>query len=91
MKAIFTHECDENYQKEVLYICAENEPPMKMNETALNNLPSELYTVKSNDKIPGNCKYPSGLTQAAQILLDIFPHHVQMSTNIWTFDRPCLY
>ena len=52
MKAIFTHECDENYQKEVLYICAENEPPMKMNEAALNNLPSELYTVKSNDKNP---------------------------------------
>ena len=39
MKARFTHECDENYQKEVLYICTENEPPMKMNEAVLNIYP----------------------------------------------------
>ena len=39
MKARFTRECDENYQKEVLYICTENEPPMKMNEAVLNIYP----------------------------------------------------
>ena len=45
---------------------AENETAMKINEAVLNNLPGELYIIKSNDKIPDNCKYPLPLTQGAQ-------------------------
>ena len=28
---------------------------MERNEAVLNDLPSELYTIESNDKIPDNC------------------------------------
>ena len=39
---------------------------MKMNEAILNDIPGELYTINANDEIPGNCKYPLALIQAAQ-------------------------
>ena len=39
---------------------------MKRNETVLNELPGELYTIEANDKTPDNCKYPLALIQAAQ-------------------------
>ena len=45
---------------------AENEPAMKKNEAALNNLPGEIYTIKANNKIPDNCKQPPALIQAPQ-------------------------
>ena len=37
---------------------AENEPTIGRNDAVLNNLPGELYTIKADDKIPDNCKYP---------------------------------
>ena len=54
-KAIFIRESDENHQKDTLHIYTENEPAMERNEAVLNDLPSELYTIESNDKIPDNC------------------------------------
>ena len=44
----------------------ENEPVMKRNEAVLNDLPGKLYTIKANDKIPDNCKYPLLIIQATQ-------------------------
>ena len=38
----------------------------KKNESVLNDLPGELYTIEPNNKIPNNCKYPLALIQAAQ-------------------------
>ena len=66
LKTTFIHESNENYPKDALHMYAENEPAMKINEAVLNNLPGKLYIIKSNDKIPDNCKYPLPLTQAAQ-------------------------
>ena len=56
LKAIFIHESDENYPKDVLHIYAENERAMKRNEAFLSDLLSVLYTIVVNDKIPQNCK-----------------------------------
>ena len=39
---------------------------MKRTEVVLIDLPGKLYTIEANDKIPGNCKYPLALIQAAQ-------------------------
>ena len=47
-------------------MCAENEPAMNRNEAVLNELPGELYTIETNDKIPDNCKYPLVLIKATQ-------------------------
>ena len=44
----------------------ENEPAMKRNQAVLNDLPGELYTIKANEKIPDNIKYPLVLIQAVQ-------------------------
>ena len=44
---------------------------MKMNAAVLNDLPSELYTIKANDKISDSFKYPLALIQAAQNLKQI--------------------
>ena len=49
-----------------MHMYAENEPAMKRTEAVLNELPGELYTIETNDKIPDNCKYPLVLIQAAQ-------------------------
>ena len=32
----------------------------------MHYLPGELYTVKANDNVPDNCKYPLPAIQAAQ-------------------------
>ena len=45
---------------------AENEPSMERNEAVLNDLPGELYTVETDDKVPDNCKYPLAIIEAAQ-------------------------
>ena len=44
---------------------AENESATKRNAAVLNEMANELYTIEANDKIPGNCKYPMALIQAA--------------------------
>ena len=36
---------------------AENEPAMKRNDAALNDLPGELYIIEAYQKIPDNCRY----------------------------------
>ena len=36
LKARFIRESDENYPKDALHMCGENEPAMKRNETILN-------------------------------------------------------
>ena len=51
---------------------AENESAMKRNESVLNELPGEHYTIEVNDKIPDNCKYLLELIQIA---------HIQKQTN----------
>ena len=66
LKARFIHESDENYPKDALHMYAENEPAMKRNDVVLNDLPGELYTIDSDDKIPDNCKYLLATIQAAQ-------------------------
>ena len=43
----------------------ENEPAMKKNDAALNDLFGELYTTQADDKIPDNYIWPLGITQAA--------------------------
>lgn len=35
----------------------ENEPAMKRNDSLLNDLHGELYTIEAIDKIPDNCQY----------------------------------
>ena len=45
---------------------AENEPAISRNEAVLNNLPSEIYTIEADDKIPGNCKYQLAMILPAQ-------------------------
>ena len=52
--------------KGALKMYAKNEPAMKRNEGVINDLPGKPYTIKANDKIPDNCKYPLVLIQAAQ-------------------------
>ena len=37
---------------------AENEPAMGRNDTVLNDLPGELYTIEAHSKITDNCKHP---------------------------------
>ena len=39
---------------------------MKRNEAVIKDLPGDLYTIKANDKIADNCKYPLVTNQAAQ-------------------------
>ena len=65
LKARFIHESDENYPIDTLHMYAENEPAMKRNKAVLNVLPEEVYTIKANEKIPNNSKYPLTLIQAA--------------------------
>ena len=57
LKARFEHESSEIYPK-AMHMYAVNEPAMKRNQAVLNDLPSELYTIEANDKIPDNCIYP---------------------------------
>ena len=56
----------ENYPKDVFHMYAENEPAMKRNKVALNDLSGELYTTEANGIVPDNYKYPSALIEAAQ-------------------------
>ena len=46
LNARFIHKSDENYPKDALHMYVENELAMKRNEAALNDLPSELYTIE---------------------------------------------
>ena len=36
------------------------------NEAVLNDLPGELYTIETNNKIPDKYKYPIALVQVTQ-------------------------
>ena len=45
---------------------AENKSAMKRNDAVLNDLPGELYTIETDDKIPDNYKYPLAAIQTAQ-------------------------
>ena len=59
------HKSDENYPKDIFHMYEEDEPAIKRNDAVLNDLPGELYTIESGDKIPDNCKYPLATTQVA--------------------------
>ena len=65
VKARFIYESDGNYPKYALHMYGENEPAMKKNKVVLNDLPSELYAIEANEKIPDDCKYPLALIKAA--------------------------
>ena len=54
LKARFIHGSNENYPKDALHLYAENKPAIKRNETILNELPGELYTI--------GARYPLVLT-----------------------------
>ena len=54
LKARFVHGSNENYPKDALHLYAENKPAIKRNETILNELPGELYTI--------GARYPLVLT-----------------------------
>ena len=45
---------------------AENELAMKRNDPILNDLPEELYTIDTHEKVPDNCKHPLSTFQSAQ-------------------------
>ena len=46
LKARCIHESDENYSKKnAFHIYAENESAVKRNDTVLNDLPGDLYTI----------------------------------------------
>ena len=65
-EARFIHESDENCPIDALHMYAENESAMKRNEDVLNNLPGDLYTIETDDKILDNCKYPLALIETAR-------------------------
>ena len=50
LNARFAPESDENYPKDALHMYAENEPAMKRNDTVLNDLLDELYTIELMSK-----------------------------------------
>ena len=45
---------------------AENEPAIGRNEAVLNSVPSEVYIIEADNKIPNICKYPIAMILAAQ-------------------------
>ena len=53
-------------KKNAFHIYAENESAVKRNDTVLNDLPGDLYTIQANDKIPDKCKHPIATTHTAQ-------------------------
>ena len=65
-KARIIHECDEKYPKDALQMYPENEAAMESNDVVLNDLPGEVYTIGTDDKIPDNCKYQLATNEAAQ-------------------------
>ena len=36
----------------------ESAPTVLRNQTVLNNLPDEVYSVEANEKTPDDCRYP---------------------------------
>ena len=44
----------------------QNAQKVSQNQTVLNNLTSELYSIDGNEKIPNDCRYPIFVTQARQ-------------------------
>ena len=64
LKARFIHESDENYPKNALLMYTKSQPAVKRNKAVINSLPGELYTIETNIKIPGNCKYTLVLLEA---------------------------
>ena len=65
LKVRFIHESNENYPKDTLHLYGENEPAMKRDDAALNDLPGKLYTIEADDKVPDNCEYPLATIEAA--------------------------
>ena len=67
-----------NYSKQNLYVTLmkttiqkmpwieENEPAIGRNEAVLNSIPSEVYIIEADNKIPNICKYPIAMILAAQ-------------------------
>ena len=66
LRSRFIHESYEKYPNSVLHTHAENEPTMLKNQTVLNDLPGEVYSIEAADKIPDGCSYPLYMIQAAQ-------------------------
>ena len=67
LKARFVCDSDENYYpKNALNMYAENEPAIGRNEAVLNSVPSEVYIIEADNKIPNICKYPIAMILAAQ-------------------------
>ena len=60
-------------------MCPEDAPTVLRNKTVLNNLPSDVYSVEANEKIPDDCRYPFSIIQAAQN---------QKQTNIGVLAKP---
>ena len=53
-------------QKDASHMQVDNEPAIKRNESILNDLLREIYTVAANYKIPDNYKYSFATIQADQ-------------------------
>ena len=43
---------------------SENEPAIERNVAVLSDLPGEFYKIKTDDKIPVNCKYSLATVQS---------------------------
>ena len=59
LKVRFIDQSDINYQHDALHMYVGNGPPILRNQTALNNLLGEVYSIESNKKIPKNCSLSS--------------------------------
>ena len=53
----------------------ENESAAKGDKFVLNDLPGDVYTIETNEKIAGNCKYP------LVILIQSAQNHIQTNTE----------
>lgn len=58
MKARFIDQSDKLYPHDAMNMYTESAPTVLRNQTVLNNLPDEVYSVEANEKTPDDCRYP---------------------------------
>ena len=56
LKARLIDQSDKNYPHDALHMYVENAPTTLTNQTVLNNLPGEVYSIKADDKISDSSK-----------------------------------
>ena len=66
LKAKFIDQYDKKSPHNILHMHPENAPIVLRNQTFLNNLPGDRYSIEANDKIPNGFRYPFSIIQATQ-------------------------